>query len=145
MAGALSGLGSPGSCVLSRCSRGAGLHQRKAGRTRVSNVDGEEGVPGLYLGPQIQGYRLWSTSWLPRGKESTCQCRRCKRRGFSPWVEKIPWRRTWQPTPVFLPGEFHGQRSLTGYSPWGRKESDTTECSWLPQLTLGLREQEAQT
>ena len=43
---------------------------------------------------------------------------RCKRRGFNPWVGKIPWRRKWQPTPVFLPGEFHGQRSLVGYSPW---------------------------
>ena len=42
---------------------------------------------------------------------------------------KIPWRRKWQPTPVFLPGESHGWRSLVGYSPWGRKESDTTE--WL--------------
>ena len=40
---------------------------------------------------------------------------------------ELPWRREWQPTPVFLPGEFHGQRSLAGYSPWGRKESDTTE------------------
>ena len=39
----------------------------------------------------------------------------------------IPWKRKWQPTPVFLPGEFYGQRSLTGYSPWGCKESDTTE------------------
>ena len=47
--------------------------------------------------------------------------------GFDPWVGKIPWRREWQPTPVFLPGEFHGQRSLVGYSPWGRTESDTTE------------------
>ena len=45
---------------------------------------------------------------------------------FDPWVGKIPWRRVWQPTPVFLPGESHGQ-SLEGYSPWGRKESDTTE------------------
>ena len=44
-----------------------------------------------------------------------------------PWVGKIPWRREWQPTPVFLPGEFHGQRRLVGYSPWGCKESDTTE------------------
>ena len=44
---------------------------------------------------------------------------------FDPWVGKIPWRRAWQPTPVFLPGKFHGQRSLVGYSPWGRKESDT--------------------
>ena len=40
---------------------------------------------------------------------------------------KIPWKREWQPSPIFLPGEFHGQRSLAGYSPWGHKESDTTE------------------
>ena len=46
---------------------------------------------------------------------------------FNPRVGKAPWRREWQPTPVFLPGESHGQRSLEGYSPWGRKESDTTE------------------
>ena len=45
----------------------------------------------------------------------------CKRPGFSPWVGKIPWIREWQPTPVFLPREFHGQRSLAGYSPWGRR------------------------
>ena len=43
------------------------------------------------------------------------------------WAGEIPWRRAWPPTPVFLPGEFHGQRSLAGDSPWGRKESDTTE------------------
>ena len=47
--------------------------------------------------------------------------------GFDPWVGKIPWRRKWQPTPVLLPGESHGQRSLVCYSPWGHKESDTTE------------------
>ena len=41
--------------------------------------------------------------------------------GFDPWVRKVPWRRKWQPTPVFLPGKPHGQRSLVGYSPWGRK------------------------
>ena len=52
---------------------------------------------------------------------------RYKKQGFSPWVEKIPWRRAWQPTSVSLPGEFHGQRSLEGYSPRGRKESTTTE------------------
>ena len=51
-------------------------------------------------------------------KESACQCRR---RGFNPWVGKIPWRRAWQPTPVFLPGKSRGQRSLAGYSPRGRK------------------------
>ena len=47
--------------------------------------------------------------------------------GFNPWVRKIPWRREWQPTPIILPGEFHGQGSLVGYSPQGLKESDTTE------------------
>ena len=47
----------------------------------------------------------------------------CKRPGFDPWVGKIPWRRDWLPTPVFLPGESHQQRRLVGYSPWGHKES----------------------
>ena len=50
-------------------------------------------------------------------KESTCQGRRHKRHGFDPWVGKIPWRRKWQPTLAFLPGEFHGQGSLVSYSP----------------------------
>ena len=59
------------------------------------------------------------------GKEPTCQCRRHKRCRFDPWVGKIPWRRAWQPTPVFLPGESHGQRRLAGYRPRGRKESDS--------------------
>ena len=49
------------------------------------------------------------------------------RQGFDPWVMKIPWRRKWQPTPVFLPGKSHGQRSLGGYSSWGHKMSDTTQ------------------
>ena len=47
--------------------------------------------------------------------------------GSDPWVGKICWRKKWQPVPVFLPGDPHGQRSLVGYSPWGPKESDTTE------------------
>ena len=46
-----------------------------------------------------------------------------------PWAGKIPWRRKWQPTPVFLPGESHGRKSLVGYSPWGCKESDVTEAT----------------
>ena len=53
--------------------------------------------------------------------------------GFHPWVRKIPWRRNWQLTPVFLPGKSHGQRSLAGYSPWGRQESDMTK--WLNNNT----------
>ena len=59
--------------------------------------------------------------WLS-GKESACQCRRCR---FDPWVGKIPWRRKWQPTPVFLPIKSHGQRSLEGYSPRDHKRVTT--------------------
>ena len=62
-----------------------------------------------------------------KGKESTCQCKRHERHGFDPWVGKIPWSRKWQSTLVFLPGESHGQRSLVGYSPWGREELVMTE------------------
>ena len=52
-----------------------------------------------------------------------------QRHAFDPWVRKIPWRRAWQPAPVFLPGESHGQRSLVGYGLRGRKESDITEAT----------------
>ena len=80
------------------------------------------------------GFLRRLVNWLPEpptlgfpggldGTESACNAED----GFHPWVRKVPWRRAWQPTPVFLPGESHGQRSLTGYSPWGHKESDTTE------------------
>ena len=65
-----------------------------------------------------------------RGKKPSCQCRRRKRCWFDPWVGKIPWRRTWQLTPLFLPGESHGQRSLVGYSPWGLSKSHT-QLKWL--------------
>jgi len=57
----------------------------------------------------------------PRDKEPAYQFRRSKRLEFNPWVEKIPWRRAWKPTPVFLPGGSHGQRSLAGFSPWAAK------------------------
>ena len=67
-----------------------------------------------------QGLNPCLLHWLS-SKEPTCQCRRHKILGFGPWVRKIPWRRKWQPPPVFLPGESHGQRSLVGYSPWGPK------------------------
>ena len=70
-------------------------------------------------------------SFLVAQQKRIClQCRSSRRRqGFDPWVGKIPWRRKWQPTPVFLPGESHGWRNLAGYSPWGRKEADTTEAT----------------
>ena len=59
------------------------------------------------------------------GKEPAWQCRRGKRHG----IGEIPWRRVWQSTPVFLPGESHEQRSLVGSSPWGHKELDTAEAT----------------
>ena len=61
------------------------------------------------------------------GKESTGQCRSHKRHGFGSWVGKILWSKKWQPIPVFSPGQFHGQKSLVGHSPWGDKELDMTE------------------
>ena len=73
----------------------------------------------------------WYSKGFPvgiSGKEHACQCRRHKRLGLSPWIGKIPWRRVWQPTSIFLPGESHGHRSLVGYSPWGRKSQ-----TWLKQ------------
>ena len=69
------------------------------------------------------------------GKESICQCRRLKRLEFNPWVGKIPWRREWLLTPVFLLGESYEQRNLAGYSPWGRKESNTTKCLKTQHMT----------
>ena len=60
-------------------------------------------------------------------KKNCLQYGRCKKCRFDPRVRKIPWRRKWQPTAVFLPGKFHGQRSLVGYSPWGHKELDMTK------------------
>ena len=63
------------------------------------------------------------------GKVPACQCRGHNRCEFDPWTGKIPWRRAWQPTPVFLPEESHGQRSLAGYSPQGHKQSDMTKAT----------------
>ena len=77
-------------------------------------------------------------SWLS-GKESACQCRRP---GFNHWAGKIPWRRKWQPTRVFLPGKSSGQRRLAGCSPWGRKRVrhdlvNSNDCSLF--ITISVR------
>ena len=69
-------------------------------------------------------WELIRLSWWLSGKDSACQCRR---HGFNPWVGKISWGRNWPLTPEFLGGKSLGQRKLAGYSPWGHKESDTTE------------------
>ena len=68
------------------------------------------------------------------GKDSVCQCRRHKGHGFHPWVGKIPWRR--KSHLIFMTGEFHEQRNLESYSPWGRKESHMTEAIYHRLYTM---------
>ena len=86
--------------------------------------------PNLVLDSRQNGLPMWHS-----GKEFACRCRRYMRRRFNPWVMKIPWSRKWQPIPVFLPGKFHGQRSLSSYSPWGHKELDMAEHTYKHTLT----------
>ena len=73
----------------------------------------------------------WKRICLPTRRHRSC--------GFEPWVRKIPWRRKWQHTPVFLSGKSNGQRRLVGYGPWGLKESGTTECTQVLQLYFFVR------
>ena len=88
-----------------------------------------EGALLLYICPFYTvalGLNFHFNNRLPSGSvvKNRLQCRRCR---FYPWVGVIPWRRKWQPTPVFLPGKSHGQRSPVGSSPRGCTESDSTE------------------
>ena len=79
---------------------------------------------------QSQTWLRTHTCCLPgstSGKESASQGKKSKRHGFNSWIGKIPWRRKWQPTPIFLPAKSQGEKSLEGYSPKGHKESDLTE------------------
>ena len=76
---------------------------------------------------------------FPGGSDGKSVCLQCGRPGFDPWVGKVPQRRKWQPTPVLLPWKSHGWRSLVGYSPWGPKESDTTEQLHFHFLLLVMR------
>ena len=92
----------------------------------------------IYANLWLSTFRFFTTSCVktnvPGGtshKEPACQFRRQERHRFSSWVGKIPWRRAWQPIPVFLPGESYGQRSLAGYSPGGHKS-----WTWLKQLSM---------
>ena len=77
--------------------------------------------PGFWKHKSLQGFPRWLSGWRIR-----LQCKRHRRCVFDLWMGKLPWRRAWQPTPVFLPGS-HGYRSLAGYNPWGHKELDTAE------------------
>ena len=85
----------------------------------------------LEVGPDSMGFPGHTA-----GKEPTSQCRRHSRWVFDLLVGKIPWRRKWQPTPVFLPRESHEQRSLVDYSPWSSKELDMTELTYTHALIL---------
>ena len=101
----------------SRSHQGVGLNTGSDSPLKIllEKSPGEISPQSPLASPATIGRHLLVTEV---GKESACQCRRC---GFSPWVGKIPWRSKWQSTPVFLPGKSYGQRSLEGYSPWGRK------------------------
>ena len=84
----------------------------------------------VYQRRRTRSLGLTYTHGLPQwlsSKDFRLQCRKHRRLGFDPWAGKIPWRRAWQPTPLFLPEAFQGQRSLEGYSSWGGKESNTAE------------------
>ena len=114
--------------------RGSFSHRESTGNVRMQvwhRGGGQEGaasISHLILSPpffpvllshQVIINNLLGLEGLPggaSGKEPACQCRRRKRCRFDPWVGRIPWRRAWHPTPVFLPGESHGQRGLVGYS-----------------------------
>ena len=97
--------------------------------------------PGISIASSPDGFPRWLSV-----KEAACQCRRHRRCGFSPWVGKIPWKRKWQPTPVFLLGRLHGQRGPEGCSLWGHKELGVTSrhispaaCGGAVPASLSLR------
>ena len=138
LAWSLSSLFLAGSCRVTRAHPNIRPEDLKSSWAQICR-------PECLLAPQIIQPSANSLRWvLPRGgspggssgEGPTCQRRRLKRLGFVPWVGEIPWRRERLPTPAFWPGGSHGQRSLAGYGPRGRKESDRTE--WLalsPDLT----------
>ena len=95
---------------------------RKIAKIELSKANGCWGFPGGAVVNNLPANAgdAGDSSLIP-------QCRKCRRLEFDPWVVNIPCRMKWLPTPVFLPGKCHGQRSLAGYSQWGQKESDLTE------------------
>ena len=110
-------------------SQGQPLHQHWPWLMNAAIVDADLAVPrGRFLPNRLFSFSFFLFKITKHNSfpltsnilllESACQCRRC---GFDSWVGKISWRREWQPTPVFLPGEPYGQRSLTGYSTQGCK------------------------
>jgi len=103
------------------------------GRERLPNSPTRKVRASVCLSVMLSSC-LWAalTLLIPdvaSNKEPACQCKRHKRLEFDPYVGKIPWRKKWQPTAVFLPGKSHGQRSLADYSPWSCRELDTTDAT----------------
>ena len=104
-----------------------GLPRWLSGEELTSNAGDPSSIPGLGSSPgEGIGYPL-QYSWASLGAQLVKNPPAMRETWFNPWVGKTPWRRGRLPTPVFWPGESHGQRSLVGYSPQGHKESDTTE------------------
>ena len=105
---------------------GGGRASAGAFRNRLATLEDGQGVnsdPGTLPSMPLAFPPSTQTSLIAQSVKNCLQCRSPE---FDSWVGKILWRRKWQPTPVFSPGESHGQRSLAGYSPWGCKESDMT-------------------
>ena len=96
---------------------------------KVLEIEGAEQYPFITILMKILLNIFVLIQVVLSGKEPTCKCRRLKRHRFDPWVGKIHWRKAWQSTPVFLPGESHEQASMAGYKPLGCKESDTSEAT----------------
>ena len=105
--------------------------------TTVNTIPTTVSVLECFQPKEASGH-MWGVFGLPWwlcSKESACQCRKCS---FNHWVGKIPWRRKWQPAPVFLPGKSHGQRSLVRYSSWVHKESNMTEHAHTDEVSLAV-------
>ena len=113
-------------------SRGS---SRPRDRTQVSLIAGRRFTVWATREARVNKKAVFKFT-VPGGSEVKASAWNAGRPGFAPWVGKIPWRRKWQPTPVPLPGESHGGRSLVGYRLWDRKESDTTERLHFTSLLL---------
>ena len=125
------------------CPAALGLPARASRSPSPRREDGPDAADTAHPWEASGGRRVWwerraqclsiSLSWfftpLPPGGSDRKVCLQFRTPGFDPWVGKIPWRREWQPSPVSLPGEPHGQRSLAGHTPWRCKELDVTEAT----------------
>ena len=115
-----------------------GSHCRSPGSLPGQGSLSSSSPPATYHPPQCDCTTLWASLVAQTVKNLPVM----QETRFDPWVGKIPWRRKWQPIPIFLPGEFHRQRSLVGCSPWGHKESDRIEQLAQQQHLVLLKERQ---